>query len=306
MCNILHRCPRGFGIRKSKKLSQGTVILWECNDLQVETVVNYDMPNLSSILIALALTLLAGLSTGLGGMIAAWARRPDTRLLAFAMGLSAGVMTYISFVELLPEATEGFSSFGNKAQTFTLLSFFGGIGLISLIDWLIPEDENPHEMHLPGDTPHSDNQSIRRTGTMLALAIGIHNFPEGMATFVSALDGLYVALPIVLAIAIHNIPEGIAIFVPIHHSTGNRRLAFRYTFLSGLAEPVGALAGAAFLLPLWSPAVNAICLASVAGIMVYISFDELLPGAERHGHHHIALSGVITGMTLMGVSLLLL
>ena len=212
------------------------------------------MPDLSSILIALALTLVAGLSTGLGGMIAACTGRPDTRVLAFAMGLSAGVMTYISFVELLPEATAGFSALEGNAEAFTLLAFFGGIGLIALIDWLVPEDENPHEMRFPGDAVPADSHRLRRTGTMLALAIGIHNFPEGMATFVSALDGLDVALPIVVAIAIHNIPEGIAVFVPIHHSTGNRRLAFRYTLLSGLAEPVGALAGAAFLLPFWSPA----------------------------------------------------
>ena len=263
------------------------------------------MPDLSSILIALALTLVAGLSTGLGGMIAACTGRPDTRVLAFAMGLSAGVMTYISFVELLPEATAGFSALEGNAEAFTLLAFFGGIGLIALIDWLVPEDENPHEMRFPGDAVPADSHRLRRTGTMLALAIGIHNFPEGMATFVSALDGLDVALPIVVAIAIHNIPEGIAVFVPIHHSTGNRRLAFRYTVLSGLAEPVGALAGAAFLLPFWSPAVNAVCLAAVAGIMVYISFDELLPGAERHGHHHMALAGVVVGMAVMGVSLLL-
>ncbi len=214
-------------------------------------------------------------------------------------------MTYISFVELLPEATAGFSALEGNAEAFTLLAFFGGIGLIALIDWLVPEDENPHEMRFPGDAVPADSHRLRRTGTMLALAIGIHNFPEGMATFVSALDGLDVALPIVVAIAIHNIPEGIAVFVPIHHSTGNRRLAFRYTLLSGLAEPVGALAGAAFLLPFWSPAVNAVCLAAVAGIMVYISFDELLPGAERHGHHHMALAGVVVGMAVMGVSLLL-
>ena len=141
---------------------------------------------------------------------------------------------------------------------------------------------------------------------MLALAIGIHNFPEGMATFVAALDGLDVALPIVLAIAIHNIPEGIAVYVPIYHSTGSRRKALRYTIISGLAEPVGALAGMLFLLPFWSPTVNAVSLAAVAGIMVYISFDELLPGAERHGHHHMALIGVVSGMAIMAVSLMFL
>lgn len=266
------------------------------------------MPGFSDIWIAVALTVLAGLATGGGALVTMFVRRPSTRLLAFAMGLSAGVMTYISFMELLPEAHEAFvPAFGERgASVRMLLAFFGGIALIALIDWLVPEDENPHEAHTLDELSKPDNHHLRRTGTMLALAIGIHNFPEGMATFVSALDGLDVALPIVIAIAIHNIPEGIAVYVPIFHSTGSRRKALRYTVISGLAEPVGALAGMLFLLPFWSPTVNAVCLAAVAGIMVYISFDELLPGAERHGHHHMALIGVIAGMAVMALSLLFL
>lgn len=266
------------------------------------------MPGLSDIWIAVGLTVLAGLATGVGGLLTMFVRGRSTRMLAFAMGLSGGGMTYISFMELLPEAREAFlPAFGERGATLRmLLAFFGGIALIALIDWLVPEDENPHEAHTLDELTRPDNHHLRRTGTMLALAIGIHNFPEGMATFVSALDGLDVALPIVVAIAIHNIPEGIAVYVPIYHSSGSRRKALRYTILSGLAEPVGAIAGMVFLLPFWSPMVNALCLAAVAGIMVYISFDELLPGAERHGHHHMALIGVVAGMAVMAVSLLLL
>lgn len=185
---------------------------------------------------------------------------------------------------------------------------FAGIAIIAVIDKFIPEDENPHEMHTMSELSRPDNHHarLRRTGTMLAIAIGIHNFPEGMATFISALDGLDVALPIVIAIAIHNIPEGIAVSVPIYQATGNRRKAFRYSLLTGLAEPIGAIVGMAVLLPFWSPLVNAVCLATVAGIMIYISFDELLPGSERYGHHHLALAGVITGMALMGLTLIVL
>ena len=263
-------------------------------------------PSLENVLIALALTLLAGMATGIGGLLSMLTRRSDTRTLAFSMGLSAGVMVYISLVELLPEATEGFSAvFGEKTSSaMTALAFFGGMGLIALIDFLVPEDENPHELPAPSEMLRPDSQRLKRTGTMLALAIGIHNFPEGMATFVAALDGMRIALPIVIAIAIHNIPEGIAVFVPIYHSTGSRRKAFRYTILSGLSEPLGALAGALLLMPFWNPAINAACLAAVAGIMVYISFDELLPGAERHGHHHMAIIGVVIGMLLMSLSLI--
>ena len=252
------------------------------------------------------MTLVAGLATGIGGFISMAAKRDNTRMLAFSMGLSAGVMTYISFMELLPDSMEAFG-IGPMGQAKGLLWFFIGIALIALIDHFVPEDENPHEAHSLDELSQPGNHHLKRTGLMLALAIGIHNFPEGMATFVSALDGsLDVALPIVVAIAIHNIPEGIAVFVPIYHSTGSKTKAMKYTLLSGLSEPVGALAGMLFLLPIWSVGVNAACLAATAGVMVYISFDELLPGAEKHGHHHMALAGVITGMAVMAVSLLLL
>ena len=139
---------------------------------------------------------------------------------------------------------------------------------------------------------------------MLALAIGIHNFPEGLATFASTLSGMDIAIPIVIAIAIHNIPEGIAVSVPIYHATGNRKKAFWYSFLSGMAEPLGALLGFLVLLPFWSDTINALLLAFVSGIMVFIAFDELLPGAEKYGHHHWAIGGVVCGMLLMAGSLL--
>lgn len=267
------------------------------------------MPASHDILIALLLTIAAGLSTGLGALIAFFTKATDTRVLSAALGLSAGVMIYVSMMELMPEAfaTLGHAFGGRTGEAVALATFFGGIALIALIDHYVPEDENPHEMHTMNElTSHTGHHHLKRTGMMLTLAIGIHNFPEGMATFISALDGLDVALPIVVAIAIHNIPEGIAVSVPIYHSTGSRKKAIVYSLLSGLAEPVGALIGMAFLLPFWTPQINAYCLAAVAGIMVYISFDELLPGAERYGHHHIALGGVIAGMALMALTLLIL
>lgn len=278
------------------------------NNLDVTRVIVSRMPQISNVIVAIALTLFAGLATGLGGLLSMAARRTSTRLLAFAMGLSAGVMVYISFMEMLPEAVSAIEPlYGGRAATvYALAAFFGGIGLIALIDWLVPEDENPHEAHTLDELKNPGNHHLRRTGIMLAAAIGIHNFPEGMATFVSALDNLEVAVPIVVAVAIHNIPEGIAVYVPIFHSTGSRSKALKFTFLSGLAEPLGALAGMLFLLPFWSATVNAMCLAAVAGIMVYISFDELLPGAERHGHHHASIIGVVAGMAIMAVSLLLM
>lgn len=260
----------------------------------------------SDFLLALTLTLLAGLSTGLGSLIAFFAKRTNHRFLSAALGLSAGVMIYVSFMELLPESIHLLqSSYGTKtAEACMLVAFFLGIGLIALIDRLVPSDENPHEVHLPDDLNKAPQ--LKRTGLLMALAIGIHNFPEGLATFATALTDLDIALPIVLAVAIHNIPEGIAVSVPIYHATGNRRKAFFYSFLSGMAEPLGALLGFLFLYPFWTAELNAALLALVSGIMVYISFDELLPGTEKYGYHHYGVAGVVVGMAVMALSLLLL
>ena len=241
----------------------------------------------SNLLLAFGLTLIAGLSTGIGSLIAFLAKKTNTRFLSAALGLSAGVMIYVSFMELMPESVAHLQTLYSEktATAFMLTAFFLGIGFIALIDKLVPEDENPHEMHSSQD---AHPQRLKRTGVMMALAIGIHNFPEGLATFTSALANIEVALPIVFAIAIHNIPEGIAVSVP------------------GMAEPVGALLGFLFLAPFWSDTLNAYLLAFVSGIMVYISFDELLPGTEKYGHHHWGIGGVIAGMAVMAGSLLLL
>lgn len=261
-----------------------------------------------TLLLALGLTLVAGMATGIGALLAFFCRHVNDKFLAWALGLSAGVMVYVSFMEMLPEALAGIACDlpGKTGTMVVVASFFGGIALIAMIDWLIPEDENPHEaVTVEQAATRMPDKSMQRTGIMVALAIAIHNFPEGIATFVAGMDGLDVALPIVFAIAIHNIPEGIAVSVPIYHATGNRRKALTMSILSGLAEPVGAVFAMLFLLPLWTPVVGSLLLAVVAGIMVYISFDELLPGAERFGHHHLAISGVICGMFIMAVSLLM-
>ena len=263
----------------------------------------------NNILLAFGLTMIAGLATGIGSLIALIAKRTNTKFLCASLGFSAGVMIYVSFMELLPIAKEELSlHLGNKTGLLALLlAFFGGMGLITLIDFLIPESSNPHELQGVEEMnkPDSRKKSLQRMGVVVALSLAIHNFPEGIATFTSALSELSVAIPITIAIAIHNIPEGIAVSVPIYHATGNKRKAFWLSFLSGLAEPLGALIAYLFLMPFWSPMVNGIVLASVAGIMVFISLDELLPTAEKYGKHHISISGLIAGMIIMALSLFL-
>lgn len=254
-----------------------------------------------SVGIALALTLLAGLSTGIGSAIAYFIRRPRIIYLSFSLGLSAGVMIYVSFVELLPKAVQ------MVGQEMGVLSFFIGMGFIAIVDLLVPEPENPHNYD-GMDQPESPDAShhLMRTGVMTALAIGIHNFPEGLATFASALNDVHVGAFIASAIAIHNIPEGIAVSMPIYYATGNKNKAFLYSFLSGVSEPVGALIGYLVLMPFLSSTVLAGTLAFVAGIMIYISLDELLPMAHRYGHGHLVISGVILGMLIMAISLMML
>jgi ZIP family zinc transporter len=237
----------------------------------------------STVLFAFGLTLFAGLATGIGSALAFFARTTNTKFLSVALGFSAGVMLYVSFVEIFFKAKEALiESYGLTSGTWaTVGAFFGGIALIGLIDKFVPNYENPHEMHsieemeqglenLPKNEAH-DFGKLRRMGVFTALAIGIHNFPEGLATFTAALTDPNLGIAIAVAVAIHNIPEGIAVSVPIYYATGSRLKAFKLSFLSGVSEPIGALFGYMILMPFFSPAVFGILFASVAGIMVFIS-----------------------------------
>lgn len=263
---------------------------------------------MDTIFYAFLLTLLAGLSTGIGSLIALLAKRTNRRFLSVSLGFSAGVMVYVSMIEIFAKAQSALTAqLGQRPGSWaTVAAFFGGMLFIAMIDKLIPAEKNPHEVKLvEQEDAAPPARKLMRMGVFTALAIAIHNFPEGLATFVSALQSPSIAIPIVVAIAIHNIPEGIAVSVPIYQATGSRRKAFCYSFLSGLAEPLGALVGYLLLLPLMNDAVFGVIFAAVAGIMVFISFDELLPAAREYGEHHLSIYGLISGMAVMAVSLLL-
>jgi len=264
----------------------------------------------STILIAFGLTLFAGLSTGIGSAIAFFAKKTNTRFLSVALGFSAGVMIYVSFVEIMVKArTELVAELGTvEGSWITVASFFGGILLIALIDKLIPSVENPHEMNKVEemyDEKQLKDNLLMRMGLFTALAIAIHNFPEGLATFTAAITDPSLGIAIAVAIAIHNIPEGIAVSIPIYYATGSKKKAFWLSLSSGLAEPIGALIGYLLLMPFLGPTVFGILFAGVAGIMVFISLDELLPAAEEYGEHHLSIYGLIAGMAVMALSLLL-
>ncbi|MEZ5083212.1 MAG: zinc transporter ZupT [Bacteroidales bacterium] len=264
----------------------------------------------NTILFAFGLTMFAGLSTGIGSAIAFFAKRTNTKFLSISLGFSAGVMIYVSFVEIIVKArVELMAELGTRGGHWAAVAaFFAGILVIAIIDKLIPNVENPHEIRLVEDMESekkNKDRKLMRMGMFTALAIGIHNFPEGLATFTAALNDPNLGIPIAVAIAIHNIPEGIAVSVPIFYATGSKRKAFRLSFLSGLAEPVGALVGFLVLMPFMSPVVFGLLFASVAGIMVFISLDELLPSAREYGEHHLSIYGLMAGMVVMAISLLL-
>ncbi len=272
---------------------------------------------LNNYLIAFLLTLFAGLSTSIGAMLAFFSKEKNYTILSIGMGFSAGVMIYVSFIEILKKSQDAFTTILQNeitGETIALVCFFIGIALSAFIDKLIPDDVNPHEtksynelQELKPNNKNSvlKNSSLKRTGIFTALAIGIHNFPEGFATFISALDNITLGVTIALAIAIHNIPEGMAVSLPIYHATGNKKKAFWYATLSGFAEPVGALLGFFLLLPIMGEATLGITFGIVAGIMIYISFDELLPAARVYGNDHTTILGLVLGMLIMASSLIL-
>ncbi len=265
----------------------------------------------NTILFAFGLTLFAGLSTGIGSALAFFAKKTSTKFLAIALGFSAGVMIYVSMIEIFNKAKDALQgAIGEKwGYWVTVAAFFGGIFLIALIDKLVPEIENPHDMKKADNTSVLETpeakQKLMRMGVLTALAIGIHNFPEGLATFTSALKDPSLGIAIAVAIAIHNIPEGIAVSIPVYYATGSKRKAFWLSFLSGVSEPVGALLGFLILMRFMNDVVFGILFASVAGIMVFISLDGLLPAAREYGEAHLSIYGLVSGMIVMAVSLLL-
>lgn len=263
----------------------------------------------STIWFAFLLTLFAGLSTGIGSALAFFTKKTNTRFLSISLGFSAGVMIYVSMVEIFQKAKESLSVvYDEKLGTiYTVISFFAGMAVIAIIDRLIPSGENPHEIRKVEEVKDSgaNNKKLYRMGVFTALAIAIHNFPEGLATFAAGLTDPTIAIPIAVAIAIHNIPEGIAVSVPISFATGNRKKAFLLSFLSGLAEPVGAVIGYFILINIFNDTIFGVLFGAVAGIMVFISLDELLPTAREYGEHHLSIYGLISGMVVMAVSLLL-
>lgn len=265
---------------------------------------------------AFILTLLAGISTAFGAFLAFFKTKDETRILAFGLGFSGGVMVYLSFMEILPKSIDFFarSHTATNPEILGVVCFFVGVFIAFGIDFFIPKDVNPHELksqrevysELGAENRTLSKSAIHRTAIFTAIAITIHNFPEGFATFISALDNFTLGLSIAVAVAIHNIPEGLAVSLPIYHATGEKARALKLTFLSGLAEPLGAVAGYFIFAPLLGDWTLAVSFGIIAGIMVFIALDSLLPNSKLNTKGHESVIGVVCGMMMMALSLILL
>lgn len=262
-----------------------------------------------NVLLAFGLTLMAGLATGIGSILAFFTSRTNTKFLSLALGFSAGVMIYVSMIEIFVKAQDALVSELDEplGNWVTVISFFGGMVIIALIDRFIPKQTNPHEVKKVEDMNKKvEDKTLLKMGTFTALAITIHNFPEGIATFTTAIQEPTLGIAIAIAVAIHNIPEGIAVSVPIYFATGSRKKAFKYSFLSGLSEPLGAVAAYFLLMPFLNDIMFGVIFAAVAGIMVFISLDELLPAAIKYDEAHTSIYGLMAGMAVMALSLLII
>ena len=266
---------------------------------------------METLVFAFALTALAGLSTGIGSCMAFFTKRTNTKFLSTAMGFSAGIMIYISFVEIFFKGQSALVQVWGQelGRIYNVIGFFLGIAIIAVIDRMIPGHENPHEdmkvEEMQDQQKKTDFRKLHRVGLVTAIAISVHNFPEGLATFFSALQDPKTGIAIAFAIAIHNIPEGIAVSIPIYFATGSKKKAFAYSFLSGLSEPLGAIIGYFLLSSLMLESLIGGVFSMIAGIMVFISLDQILPAARQYGEHHLAVYGMVAGMLVMALSLLL-
>lgn len=266
---------------------------------------------MSDFFTAFLFTVIAGLSMVAGSCLVFIGRGTNRTFMSASLGFAAGVMICLSVMDIFPEACEHFEEAGcTRSTAAAAISFFGGILFMVIVGKIVELSGHSHCGHA-GHSSHSggcvdDRRNLMNAGIMTAVSFAAHNFPEGLTTFISALQGVNVAVPIVIAIAIHNIPAGIAIAAPIYNVSGSRAKALKYSFLSGMAEPVGALAGWLALMPFMSDAVFGVMFAAAAGIMIYISVDELLPSSAEYGSHRLGMGGFVAGMAVMALSLVLL
>ena len=255
-----------------------------------------------NVITAFLICIAAAAATMIGGFSVFTAKESNPRMLAFGLAFAGGAMVYISLVEIFWKSLTSFSEImpDKLAYSNATIAFFAGVALLVLIDRLIP---NPHNELVK---PHSEDKShLQRVGLLAALAITVHNIPEGMATFFAALEDPVMGTSLAVAIAVHNIPEGVSIAIPVYYATGDKKLTLLACSISAIAEPVGALFGYLILAPFLTPFVFGSVFGVIAGAMVFLSMDELLPTAKRYASGHDSVYGMVIGMACIALSLVL-
>ena len=258
---------------------------------------------MNDVIFAFSLTLLAGVSTGVGGLVVLFPRASNTKFLSVCLSFSAGVMLYIAFGEILLESFEAleYSHGEGIGYLIATVAFFAGLMLMAAVNKFVPHDEE-----VAGDV--NDEKSLKRTGIMSAIAIATHNLPEGIITFMAAIHDPAMGIAIAIAIIIHNVPEALAMASPIYYSTGSKAKAFFLSLGAGLVQPVGALVAWILLQNIFDniEPVFGVAFAAVAGIMVFVAIHQLLPAAQKFGEHHLVMKWLFAGMAVMAVSLVAL
>ncbi len=254
-----------------------------------------------NLIFAFSLTVFSALCAVIGGIFGVTYKQNNTnKFLSLALGFSSGIMLYLSFIEILGEGRELLTgSQGQmKGEVYVLLSFFGGMFVVALLDKLLPENES---------CEIGDGQScLLQTGIISAIAVGIHNVPEGFAIFASGLESMKIGIATAVALGIHNLAIGMAISIPIYLATKNKKKAIAFTSVSALLSPIGAILGYVLFGKFINDTLFGIILSAVAGIMIYISLDEVLPTAEKYGEHHHVIYGIIGGMAVIALTILVL
>lgn len=253
------------------------------------------------VLTAFAVTCAAGLATLIGGAWVLCFKTPNMRVLSFGLAFAAGAMVYVSLTELLNKSIHAFSFQGNEAQSFAYATgaFLLGLILVLILDRFIP---NPHE-NIESEHVFEGQKKLLKTGILTFFAITAHNLPEGLASFFATLDSPSLGAPLAFAIAIHNIPEGVAIALPVYMATGRKDYAIWASLIAGLAEPFGAFIGYWILAPYMGQQLYGVIFGLIAGVMVYLALDELLPTAKRYAKGHETVYGLVSGMTALASSL---
>lgn len=249
---------------------------------------------------AIVMSLIAGLSTSLGSLLILFTKKTNKKFLSFSIGFSAGVITLLSIGDLFPEAVRSCTMILGKIQGLfsALLFLFIGVLIFDFIENILPEINNQRQDKADN---HQMAKAMHRVGLITAIGVILHNFPEGIATFIAGYSDIGRGISLTIAIALHNIPEGITVSVPIYYGTGSRLKAFSYATLTGLSEPLGAIITYLILAPFISELLLGVIFALVSGMMLCICFYELLPASIKYGHLNYSLSGMLTGISLMAL-----